>query len=67
MFTITLNSHSIPNYLLNDQLMVFSTKTVFAQKHALSHPIKSDLYRLFQHIIAKWRQSTGFFPVVIYI
>lgn len=23
--------------------MVFSTKTVFAQKHALSHPIKSDL------------------------
>lgn len=39
--------HSIPNYLLNDQLVVFSTKTVFAQKHALSHPIKSDLYPTF--------------------
>lgn len=39
--------HSIPNYLLNDQLVVFSTKTVFAQKHALSHSIKSDLYPTF--------------------
>lgn len=69
MFTITLNSHSIPNYLLNDQLMVFSTKTVFAQKHALSHSIKSDLNptSCFNTLLLNDANLRAFFPVVIAI